>query len=212
MKNLSIVKNNRFMVSAIAALAVAFGALSYAQSAPAGGGVIIVDRNAIFNESKAGQDITKQILDLRKTIGDDLGKKEDKLKLEEDQLRGQQSLLTQEAFQAKVKEAQDKQIALQKEADDKSRQLQTAILTAQNKIQQAVSPILDDLRKEKQAYLMIDRAAVVKGDADLDVTAAAIDRLNQKLPTVKVDLAPLPAAQAAGKPAAPAAQQKAPGQ
>jgi Skp family chaperone for outer membrane proteins len=199
----------RFLIPGAAALAFAVGLMaSHVQSAPTGIGVVYMDRNALFNESKAGQDVAKQIGALKKSMEDDLGKKNDALTLAEDQLRNQQSLLSQDAWQAKVKEAQDKRMAFQHEADDKQRQLQSAILSAQAKIWQAAGPLLDDLLKEKQAAIMIDRAAVVRGTTDIDVTAAAIERLNQKMPALKVDLpAPQAAAAAGGKP-----QQKAPGQ
>lgn len=210
MKNINFGKYGRFAVPALALAAFSLGVLSNAQSAPSTAGIILVDRNAFFSESLAGQEIGKQVQTLRKSIGDELGKKDQQLRTEEEQLAGQQSLLTQEAFEAKARQAQEKRVALQREADDKTRQLQGGILTAQNKIWQAVAPILDDILKEKQAFLMIDRAAIVRGSADLDVTAAALERLNQKLPTVKVDLI----AQAGGASggAKPAQAQKAPGQ
>jgi Skp family chaperone for outer membrane proteins len=198
---------SRILLPGAAILLFAVAALATrVQSAPATMGVIYMDRNALFNESKAGQDVAKQIAALKKTMEDELAKKNDTLALAEDQLRNQQSLLSQDAWQAKVKEAQDKRMAFQREADDKQRQLQAAILSAQAKIWTAAGPLLDDMLKEKQAAIMLDRAAIVRGTTDIDVTAAAIERLNQKLPALKIDLPPV---QQAG---APKPQQKAPGQ
>jgi hypothetical protein len=50
---------------------------------------------------------------------------------------------------------------------------------------------------ERGANLLLDRNAVVLGTVDVDVTGVAIARLNQKLPAVKVVLAPLPPGAAA---------------
>lgn len=188
-------------ISVVSTLAFLIGALSFAHSAPAGIGVIYVDRNALFNESKAGIDVTNQIGALKKSMEDDLGKKADKLKLDEDQLSGQQSLLSQDAFQAKVKDAQNKRMGLQREAEDKQRQLQSAIINAQGKIWQAAGPVLDDILREKQAMIVIDRAAIVRGTTEIDVTSLAVERLNQKLPAVKIEL---PALAQAARPAQPA--------
>jgi len=45
---------------------------------------------------------------------------------------------------------------------------------------------------ERGANMLIDRNAVVMSTVDIDVTQTAIQRLNQKLPQVKVNLTPLP--------------------
>lgn len=175
---------------ALAAIIVAFGlgALAQAKSATADLGIILVDRNAFFAESSAGQDVARQVQEMKKQIEENLNSKAEKLRIDEQQLMGQQSLLTQEAFEAKAQKLRDSRLALQREADQKSRLLQTGVLKAQNEIWKTASPILDAILKEKQAVLMIDRSAIVKGSVDLDVTAMALQRLNKKLPAVKVEL------------------------
>ena len=195
MKNLSLKKIGQPALLAVATgIAFVTGALSFAQSAPSSIGVIYVDSNALYTESKAGQAVASQIGALKKSMEDDLGKKAEKLQLEQKQLEGQQAMLSQEAWQAKVKDAQEKQMNLQHEADDKQRQLQAAIQTARSKIWQAAGPVLDDLLKEKQASIVLERMVVLRGTTDIDVTATAVDRLNQRLPTLKIDVpAPTPA-------------------
>ncbi len=176
---------------ALAGLAMATGAVLHTpsvQAAPSNMGIILVDRNAFFIESLAGQDINRQVQDMRKSIEDDLTKKADQLRTSEEQLAGQQGVLTQDAFEARAKTLRQQRLSLQREADEKSRQLQAGILKAQNTVWQSASPILDDLLKENQATLMLERGAVVKGSVDLDVTAVALQRLNTKLPKVKVEL------------------------
>ena len=42
--------------------------------------------------------------------------------------------------------------------------------------------------QERGANLLLDRAAVVLGMVDVDVTKVTIQRLDQKLPSVKVQL------------------------
>lgn len=200
MKNIRLSSFGR-LAGPTTAVAVAFviGALTFAQSAPSNIGVIYVDSNALYTESKAGKDVASQIAALKKSMEDDLGKKAEKLQIEQKQLEGQQSMLSQEAWQAKVRQAQEKQMGLQREADDKQRQLQSAIQSARGKIWQAAGPVLDQLLKEKQAAIVLERMVVLRGTTDIDVTATALDRLNQKLPALKIDV---PAA--GSKPAAPA--------
>jgi outer membrane protein len=204
MKNLRLQKIGRLALPAVAVgFAFAVGALGFAHSAPAGIGVIYVDSNALYTESKAGQAVATQIGALKKSMEDDLGKKAEKLQLEQKQLEGQQAMLSQEAWQAKVRQAQEKQMSLQREADDKQRQLQTAIQSARSKIWQVAGPVLDDLLKEKQAMIVLERMVVLRGTTDIDVTATAVERLNQKLPTLKIDMPAIAAAPAAGTTPAP---------
>jgi hypothetical protein len=52
-----------------------------------------------------------------------------------------------------------------------------------------LGPILQQLVKERGANLVLDKQAVVfANDSKFDITKDAIDRLNQKLPTFKVNL------------------------
>lgn len=199
-------KNVTSFARRLFAPAIITGALLLAQpvlaadNPPANPGIILINREALLVESKAGQDMAKQIQAIRKGIEDDLQKKADKLRADEESLAGQQSILTQDAFEAKRKTLMAQRQSLQKEADARSRQLQAGVVAAQNKVWQAVSPILDALLIEKKAVLMLERDAVVRGTmADLDVTAVAIKLLDEKLPSVKVELGPLPKDSGDGK-------------
>jgi Skp family chaperone for outer membrane proteins len=194
-----------------AAIVVAFGlgALAQAKSASTELPIILVDRNAFFAESKAGQDVARQVQEMKQQIESDLNKKAEDLRLQEEQLMKQQSLLTQEAFESKATKLRDSRLALQREADQKGQALQMGVLQAQDKIWKTASPILASILKEKQAVLMIDRSAVVKGSVDLDVTAMALQRLNQELPAVKVELVSPQSQSSAAKAGASATPDKA---
>jgi Skp family chaperone for outer membrane proteins len=155
--------------------------------------IVTVDRQSFFFDSAAGKEIAKQVKGLKEEIEGDLTKKAEAFEIEREQLAGQQSILTQEVFEQKAKQLQEKYVALQQEAATKERQLRAGMAKAQNEVWQAVSPILDAILKEKSATLILERSVIVKGAVDIDVTATAMQRLNDKLPTVKVALAPLKA-------------------
>jgi hypothetical protein len=78
-------------------------------------------------------------------------------------------------------------------------QIQGGVMQARQQIEQALGPILQGIMQERQANLMLDRAAVVLGTVDIDVTKVAVQRLDQKLPTVKVQLVSTPAAAQAAR-------------
>ena len=177
-----------FITLAVFAFSVSMAADGFAQ-ANSNAKIITVDRNSFFVDSAAAKDIAKQVKTLREGIEADLNKKMEGLTTERDQLAGQQTILTQDVFEKKAQQLQERFVALQAEAENKQRQLQAGVASAQAKILEAVSPILDDILKEKKATLMLERGIIVKGAVDIDVTATAMLRLNEKLPTVKVELA-----------------------
>ena len=59
-------------------------------------------------------------------------------------------------------------------------------------MENALGPILKGIMLERGANMLLDRNAVILSTVDVDVTQTAIQRLNQKMPTVKVNLTPLP--------------------
>lgn len=185
---------SRMMTPLVLASMVWLAAPAWAADDPAPNpGIILINREALLVESKAGKDMADQIQTIRKGIQDEIEKKVEKLRSDEEALAAQQSILTQDAFEEKRKALGARRQELQQEADGKSRQLQAAVVTAQGKVWQAVSPILDALLIEKKAVLMLERDAVVRGTmADLDVTAVAIKLLDEKLPSVKLELPPMP--------------------
>ena len=85
----------------------------------------------------------------------------------------------QRAFQQKVQERQD--------------EIQGGVQQARQPVEKALGPILQGIMSERGANLLLDRSVVLLGTVDVDVTALAIDRLNKKLATVKVDLVKPPA-------------------
>lgn len=52
----------------------------------------------------------------------------------------------------------------------------------------ALGPILQGIMAERGANLLLDRGAIVMGTGDFDVTRLAVQRLDQKMSTVKVNL------------------------
>jgi Skp family chaperone for outer membrane proteins len=88
----------------------------------------------------------------------------------------------------KIKEFEARQSALQAEAQKRQSLIQGGFIKARQQVEQALGPILQGIMVERGANLMLDRNAVVLGAPGIDVTSLAVQRLNQKLPSVKVEL------------------------
>ena len=70
-------------------------------------------------------------------------------------------------------------------------------MKAQQTIAQTLEPILQTLMQQRGGNMILDKNALVYAAPDavkaFDITQAAVDQLNQKLPTLKVTLAAPPA-------------------
>ena len=107
-------------------------------------------------------------------------------------LQQQLAILSATEKAARIKAFEVRQAALQKNVQFQQGLIQGGVLKARQQVEQALGPILQAIMTERGANLLLDRNAVVLGTVDVDITGAAITRLNQRLPTVKVVPMPLP--------------------
>lgn len=198
--------NNRLFIGVGSAIAVAVivvailiaGTQTTAQQpgAPAVGGaagnsggntlILVVDRGAILRNSAAGKDMLKQIDDLGKQLEAKYADEEKKLRADIQQFQEQQAVLSPEARAKKEADLRRRQEDLQKKVQDDQAAVQNGINNARAEVEKAVGPILNSLFQERKATIMLDRAAIVLGANDTDITAQTIQRLDQVLPSVKV--------------------------
>ena len=66
------------------------------------------------------------------------------------------------------------------------------MLKANRQVEDALGPILQGIMQERQATVLLDRTAVLLAPNAIDVTGVVVQRLDMKMPTVKVELTPLP--------------------
>ena len=185
------------VIAAGALLFSAFSAITSAQAATTPQPkIVVVDRAGIMRASKVGQDIVRQINAYTSQAEKELKAKGTSLRSEGEALKRQLAILSADVKARKVKEFESKQSALQAEAQKKQNLIQGGFLKARQQVEQALGPILQGIMAERGANIMLDRNAVVLGTADVDVTSLAVQRLNQKLPALKVELVqPPPGAQ-----------------
>jgi outer membrane protein len=159
--------------------------------------ILVIDRAAILRGSVVGQNIMKQVQSLTVAAEKMLKGQDVALRQEGASLQQQLAILSPSVKEAKIKAFQAKQAALQQSVQTQQGLIQGGVLKARQQVEQALGPILQAIMTERGANLLLDRNAVVLGTVDVDVTKVAIDRLNQKLPAVKVVLTPLPPGAAA---------------
>ncbi len=185
-------------------LALAFAGLASslfaapAMADPPQAKIVVLDRAAILQFSKVGQDIAKQMQAYANQAKADLSAQGRSLQNEGRTLQQQVAILAPDLKEKRLEAFRAKEQALQGAAQRKDEQLKAGFAQAQKAVEEALGPILQQLVKERGANLVLDKQAVVFANAaGFDITGDAINRLNQKLPEVMVNLnAPPPAAPA----------------
>jgi Skp family chaperone for outer membrane proteins len=154
--------------------------------------IVVIDRSAVMRASKVGQDIVRQINAYTDQAEKDLRGQGVALRKDGAAFQQQAAILSAELRNRKLKELEARRAGLQAEAQKKQSLIQGGFIKARQQVEQALGPILQGIMAERGANLMLDRNSVVLGTVDVDITGLAVQRLNQKMPTLKVELVPPP--------------------
>jgi Skp family chaperone for outer membrane proteins len=196
--------NSKLIIRAASMAAIFALAFSAAQAqapikphpigAPAGGAapaikMLVVDRQAILRFSKVGQDIVRQVNGLTTSAETQFKAEKESLQKEEQTLAQQGAILSPDVRAQKQKAFEGKVAAFQKKVQTRQSMIQGGVLNARKQVEAALGPILQGILQERGANILLDRQEVVLATADIDVTKVTVQRLDQKLPSVKVSLA-----------------------
>jgi outer membrane protein len=151
--------------------------------------ILVVDRQLILRLSKVGQDIVRQVNSLTTSAESEFKAEKDSLQKEEQTLAQQGAILAPDVRAQKQKAFEAKVAAFQKKVQDRQSMIQGGVMNARRQVETALGPILQGILAERGANLLLDRQEVVLATVDIDVTKLTIERLDQKLPSVKVSLA-----------------------
>jgi outer membrane protein len=168
--------------------------LALAASAPPKPRIVVIDRAAILQFSKVGQDIARQVQSYANQAKKDLSSQGAALQKEGQQLQQQVAILAPDLKQKKIAAFEARQSSLQKAAQNKDEQIRGGFIAARGAVEKVLGPILEDIVKERGANMVLDKQAVVyASNPAFDITGEAIEKLNEKMPSYHVTLQAPPA-------------------
>ena len=174
---------------AVIALACLFGPGGHARAEPlAPAVVVVIDSQLLLKDSAAGKDIRDQVERIHARYQDEIDRREVTLRAEEEELRRQQTILSPEAFAEKGRDFQGKVLALQAYVQNTTRMLDESVRKATDKVKRAILVILDELSAEHGFNLVLDKSQVFIAFETLELSQQVLERLDQRLPTVVVEL------------------------
>ncbi len=193
------------------AAAVAFAVLSiagssYAAPAPAAAGsgeappapsLLIVDTEKVLSEAHAMKGLQSQVESQQQALQKEFAKKNEDLRSAEAELRKEQGTIANEAFQDKVHAFEKRVAEVQRDAASRKQSLEQGFNESLGKVKHALVEVVRDIASERHANMVMQATQFLIFDPSFDASVDALRRLDQKLPSVQLVLAKVPAPGAA---------------
>ena len=111
---------------------------------------------------------------------------EKKLRVAQQKLAKQRAIVTAEAFEKRARELKDKAREAQKRAQVTNQLLKKSFDQSMNEIRKHLVKIIAEVAEETGAGVVLFRSAIVIAVKKLEISQVVLERLNEKLPAVKV--------------------------
>jgi outer membrane protein len=148
--------------------------------------IMVVDVQALLQNSKAAKMVRQQIEAKRAEYAKDISHREEALRQERDALQRQQPTLSADQLAAKGRDFQAKVNELDRDVQAKRQALEQSNAGALQKIQEVMVKIITDIAKERKANLVFQRSELVLFDQGFDVTDQVLQKLDEQMPTLDV--------------------------
>ncbi|HEU0157365.1 MAG TPA: OmpH family outer membrane protein [Stellaceae bacterium] len=148
--------------------------------------IMVVDVQALLQNSKAAKMVRGQIEQKRAEYTKEISHEEEVLRAQRDALQRQQSSMTPEALNKKGREFQQRVNDLDRNVQGKRQALEKSNNEALSKIQQEMLKIIADIAKQRKANLVFQRTDLVLFDRGFDVTDEVMQKLDEQMPVLNV--------------------------
>ena len=143
--------------------------------------VVTIDPEQLFAGTAYGRRVLQMVEDRSSALATENRRIEAELIAEERALTDQRPTLSVEEFRALADAFDEKVQRLRAEQDAKTREIQSLRDREQQQFLNRVAPILSELVQERGALVVMDRRTVFISSARIDITDAAIARIDETL-------------------------------
>ena len=186
------------IIAATAAASLVSTAALAQQAAPQNPGPVIPGVCTYYNarllaQSSAGQAVEARMQQLAQEVQGELQPYATAIQTEATALQTGGASIPADQMNQRRQQLQQRAQEAQQLEGTRENELRYTLGTQRQKITEAVSPILTALYQEKGCGLLLDRESVFMMNPAMDLTDAAIQRLNAALPTLTFNRMPVPA-------------------
>jgi Skp family chaperone for outer membrane proteins len=172
--------------------ALALGPFSDAAAQAASGAnnpplvVAVLDIQQIMQVSKAAKALKAAMDKQTAAYQAELAQQENALRNAEQQLMQQRAALPADQFEQKHTALAQKEDALRQTSDKRRQQLQEMYYGGITQIEQVLRQVTAEIAKEKGITLVLTKSSVLLNATNYEITAAALQKVDARLPTVKL--------------------------
>ncbi len=148
--------------------------------------IAVVDMQRLIDSSSAANSIKEQAKKERDVYQAEVSKEEEKLRKEEEKLNEQRSILTQEAYNEKRREFNDKLAKIQRDFQERRAKQEETLKKSLDQINQVIFEIIDGLAAENSFDIAIPTSQILYATKKLDITDQVLESLNKKLPKLSM--------------------------
>lgn len=150
--------------------------------------VAVIDIQAVLRDSAASRAIRSQIEKQWESYKQEITRQENELRAAEKELARQETLLAPEALRERRRSFEQRSGELQRNVQNRKRQLDGAFRKAMNTVQKSLGEVIEEVAKENGIKLVFLRSNLVFAVPDFDITKEIVERLNARLPSVSVQI------------------------
>ena len=146
----------------------------------------VVDFRGVLSKSEAARNIRSVVDEKRQELRKYFLEVENSLRDEQKDLSKKRSIVTAEAFEKRARKLKEKAQSAQKLAQTSNQKLKKSFDQAMDKVQKELLRIIAEVAEESGVGVVLFRSAIVIAVKKLDISKEVLQRLNKKLPDVKV--------------------------
>lgn len=150
--------------------------------------IVVIDFQAVVRDSTAALAVQDQLASLRRAYQDEFGRIEQDLRAIEQQLTEDRDRLPEAEFAERRREFERRITEAQRRAQARRSVLDRALDQAMGRVRSTLLEVVAEIAGDRGARIVLNKQQVVLTDRSLDITEAALGRLNEVLPTIQVEL------------------------
>lgn len=150
--------------------------------------IAVVDTQLLLKNSMAGKDITRQVEEIRAKYQAEIDRRQNALRVEEQEIRRQSTILAPAALVEKQRAFRDKVALEQQYVQETTRMVDQSIAKSMSEIQRSIFKILGEMKDEYGFTMVLDKSQILFGLKVMDLSPQILARLDQRLTKVPVQL------------------------
>ena len=149
--------------------------------------IVVIDMQYIVARSAAAVGVRKELDRLKKEYTAIVTKEEEELKLLQDELGVQRSILPVDEFNKLEQDFRSRVEKLQAVIAEKNKELEQILKKSINIIQRKSIQIITNIARERGLAAVLDTSTVVLAADSINISKIVIENLNKEMPSIDID-------------------------